>query len=144
MKKYELTRRELMALSLAATGEMCKEQKFDNEEKELIADITSDVTSKIIAHLDGIEPLNEDELARARTFTAATDSMLDAIKTIAGDKQMEDTRVLISEERYKELIEKEVRLEILEKELKKDRNALLDVNELSDILGIAILEKDEK
>ena len=56
---------------------------------------------------------------------------------------MEETKISVSEQRYKELIEKEVRLEILEKELKKDRNALLDVSELSDILGLHLKGKDE-
>lgn len=56
---------------------------------------------------------------------------------------MEETKISVPEQRYKELIEKEVRLEILEKELKKDRNALLDVNELADILGLHLKGKDE-
>lgn len=56
---------------------------------------------------------------------------------------MDETKISLSEQRYKELIEKEVRLEILEKELKKDRNALLDVNELSNILGLHLEGKDE-
>lgn len=56
---------------------------------------------------------------------------------------MEETKISLSEQRYKELIEKEVRLEILEKELKKDRNALLDVNELADILGFHLKGMDE-
>lgn len=56
---------------------------------------------------------------------------------------MEETKISLSEKRYKELIEKEVRLEILEKELEKDRNTLLDVNELSDILGLHLKGKDE-
>lgn len=55
---------------------------------------------------------------------------------------MEETKISLSEQRYKELIEKEVRLEILKKELKKDRT-LLDVNELSDILGLHLKGKDE-
>lgn len=57
---------------------------------------------------------------------------------------MEETKISLSEQRYKELIEKEVRLEILKKELKKDRNALLDVNELSDILGLHLKGKDDE
>ena len=56
---------------------------------------------------------------------------------------MEETKISVPEQRYKELIEKEVRLEILEKELKKDINTLLDVNELSDILGLHLKGKDE-
>lgn len=56
---------------------------------------------------------------------------------------MEETKISVPEQRYKELIEKEVRLEILEKELEKDRNTLLDVNELSDILGFHLKGKDE-
>lgn len=56
---------------------------------------------------------------------------------------MEETKISLSEQRYKELIEKEVRLEILEKELKKDKNALLDVNELADILGLHLKGNDE-
>ena len=86
MKKYELTRRDLMALSLVATNKMCKEQKFDKEEMGLIAEVTSDVTSKIIAHLDGFELLDENELAKARVFSSVTEAMLDAIQTIAEDK----------------------------------------------------------
>ena len=57
---------------------------------------------------------------------------------------MEETKISVPEQRYKELIEKEVRLEILEKELKKDRNALLDVNELADILGLHLEGKDDE
>lgn len=56
---------------------------------------------------------------------------------------MEETKISLSEQRYKELIEKEVRLEILKKELKKDINTLLDVNELSNILGLHLEGKDE-
>lgn len=56
---------------------------------------------------------------------------------------MEETKISVSEQRYKELIEKEVRLEILEKELEKDINTLLDVNELSNILGLHLEGKDE-
>lgn len=57
---------------------------------------------------------------------------------------MEETKISVLEQRYKELIKKEVRLEILEKELKKDRNALLDVNELADILGLHLKGKDDE
>ena len=56
---------------------------------------------------------------------------------------MEETKISLSEKRYKELIEKEVRLEILEKGLEKDRNTLLVVDELSDILGLHLKGKDE-
>lgn len=56
---------------------------------------------------------------------------------------MEETKISLSEQRYKELIEKEVRLEILKKELKKDRT-LFDVNELSDILGLHLKGKDDE
>ncbi len=56
---------------------------------------------------------------------------------------MEETKVSLSEKRYKELIEKEVRLEILKKGLEKDRNTLLVVDELSDILGLHLKGKDE-
>lgn len=55
---------------------------------------------------------------------------------------MDETKISLSEQRYKKLIEKEVRLEILEKELKKDRT-LFDVNELADILGLHLKGKDE-
>lgn len=55
---------------------------------------------------------------------------------------MEETKISVSEQRYKELIEKEVRLEILKKELKKDRT-LFDVNELADILGFHLKGMDE-
>mgnify|MGYP006991372930 CR=1 FL=1 len=56
---------------------------------------------------------------------------------------MEETKISVPEQRYKELIEKEVQLEILEKELEKDRNTLLDVNKLADILGLHLKGKDE-
>lgn len=56
---------------------------------------------------------------------------------------MDETKISLSEQRYKELIEKEVRLEILEKQLKKDRT-LFDVNELSDILGLHLKGKDDE
>ncbi len=56
---------------------------------------------------------------------------------------MEETKISLSEKRYKELIEKEVRLEILKKGLEKDRNTLLVVDELSDILGLHLKGKDE-
>ena len=52
-------------------------------------------------------------------------------------------KISVPEQRYKELIEKEVQLEILEKELEKDRNTLLDVNKLADILGLHLKGKDE-
>ncbi len=55
---------------------------------------------------------------------------------------MEETKISVPEQRYKELIEKEVRLEILEKELEKDINTLLDVDELSNILGLHLKGKD--
>lgn len=56
---------------------------------------------------------------------------------------MEETKISVPEQRYKELIEKEVRLEILEKELEKDINTLLVVDELSNILGLHLKGKDE-
>ena len=56
---------------------------------------------------------------------------------------MEETKISLSEKRYKELIEKEVRLEILKKVLEKYRNTLLVVDELSDILGLHLKGKDE-
>ena len=46
---------------------------------------------------------------------------------------MDETKISLSEQRYKE---------ILEKELKKDRT-LFDVNELADILGLHLKGKDE-
>ena len=55
---------------------------------------------------------------------------------------MEDTRISISEERYKELLEKEVRIDIVKQKLQS--NEYYTTKEVWRDLGIDIPEKDEK
>lgn len=86
MGKYELTRSDLMALTCVAMSEICKEHKLDREEGECVALIVSDVMSKVIAHLDGVVPMDEDKIARAKKVSALTDAFIEATHSIFGGK----------------------------------------------------------
>ncbi len=81
MKEYMLTILDIEAIMFAISKEFIEEDDVLGQDTEFVLTSMALITKRITSHLDGTNPLSEDELRRYKTKTTLIRLMMEGGRT---------------------------------------------------------------